>query len=113
MGKTSVLKISKDNTPKGVSFSPSIPCCLEGVPFYYTRKIDWKKRKEYVKKGDNNWYVYTPIKPYIGIKPTRKQVDDVERTREIRVLQQVKVVFVKKIIVGIKNNKWVYKQSRN
>lgn len=110
LGKWAILKPSGKYEPVGISFSPTIRGCLEGTPFYYTkrndRKSDWQRRKKFVGEG-NLWYVYTPINKVAAIIPDR--IDDFERTRERRVLGRVSVKYVGRIVVNISERGWEYK----
>ena len=107
LGDKTRLHPSKGYAPKGVSFAPTIRNALEGVPFYYTRKSkDWKRRRKFVKDGDE-WNVYTPVRKRIAITP--KTIDDYKRTRERRVLSKIRAKRIGKIKVKVGNNKWEYK----
>ncbi len=106
LGKRVKLRPSRKFIPTGVSFAPTVKNALEGVPFYYTDARDWKRRRRYVKEGDE-WNVYTPIRKRKAVIPTT--IDDYERTRERRVLGKVNVKRIGRIKVKIGNNRWVYR----
>ena len=113
LGKKVTLRGSKDYTPKGVSFSPTIKKALEAVPYFYNvsgenkpRRKDWKERKKWAKKS-SEWNVYTPVRKRKAIRPTT--ADDLRRTGERRVLDKVEAKKIGRIKVGVGNNKWVYK----
>ncbi len=105
LGETATLKPSQEYEPIGVSFSPTIRGCLEGVPFYYTRIPNWRRRKDFVKTG-NTWHVYTPIETTRAIIPST--IDDFERTRERRVPHKIKALQIGIITVTCTNNRWEY-----
>ncbi len=116
LGEKAILKPSGEYKPAGVSFSPSIRGCLEGVPFYYNRngnerirRKDWKERKDFAREG-NTWHVYTPIKRTEAIIPDT--IDDFERTRERRVLHHIPVTRIGIITVTCLNNKWEYQWQK-
>lgn len=110
LGKEVKLRPSKGYIPEGVSFSPTVRNALEGVPFYYTRKSkDWKRRRQFVKEGDE-FTVYTPTRKRAAIIPST--ADDIKRTRERRVLGKVRVRKMGRIKVRVDNNKWEYKWLR-
>jgi hypothetical protein len=106
LGKNVIMKPSGNYEPKGVSFSPTIRGCLEGVPFYYTDANDWHTRKDFVKEWDI-WFVYTPAHKRIAIIPD--SCDDLERTRERRVPHKTSCNLVGVIKVNCNNNRWDYK----
>ena len=102
-----ILKPSKGYEPEGVSFAPTIRHALEGVPYYYTRKTkDWKRRRGFVKEG-NEWNVYTPVRKRVAAIP--HTIDDFKRTRERRVLSKIKAKRIGKIRVKVGDNRWEYK----
>ncbi len=112
LGNKVVLRKSKKYQPVGVSFSPTIRNALNGVPFYYNRsgtenvrRKDWKERKKFVKEC-NTWYVYTPTRTRKAVIPDT--IDDYERTRERRVLDNVKAKRIGKIKVRVGRNRWEY-----
>lgn len=112
LGQIVRLRPTNGWTPNGVSFSPTIRGCLNGVPFYYNRngkeKIrdkDWKERREFLQEC-NLWYVYSPIAKTPAIIP---DVDDFDRTRERRVLKPIKCILIGTIIVTCPQNRWEYK----
>ncbi len=105
LGATAILKPNREYEPAGVSFSPTIRGCLEGVPFYYTRVPNWHRRKDFVKEGDT-WYVYTPIQATRAIIPDT--IDDFERTRERRVLHNILVTLIGIITVSCTDKRWEY-----
>jgi hypothetical protein len=105
LGKRVKLRKSKGFTPSGVSFAPTVRNALEGVPFYYTNNGDWKRRRRFVKEG-NEWNVYTPVRKRKAVIPST--IDDFKRTRERRVLSKVDVKKIGKIKVKVGNNRWEY-----
>lgn len=109
LGEKAILKPSGEYKPVGVSFSPTIRGCLEGVPFYYTYVPDWRRRRDFV-RDRNVWHVYTPTKRIEAIIPDT--IDDFERTRERRVLHQISVTRIGIITVTCLNNKWEYKWQK-
>jgi len=110
LGQIVTLKKSEDYAPSGVSFSPSIKQCLEGIPCFYIGKDkrasneEWKNRMTYLKKN-RIWYVYTPIKTEFGVIP---RVDDLHRTAEVRVLKHVEARLLT-IVKVYANKKWTVK----
>jgi hypothetical protein len=107
LGNKTKLRPSKEYTPEGVSFAPTVRHSLEGVPFYYTKKSkDWKRRRKFVKEGDE-WNVYTPVRKRVAVVPST--ISDFKRTRERRVLSKVAVKKIGRIKVKVGNNKWEYK----
>lgn len=109
LGKRVRLRPSKSYRPMGVAFAPTVRNALEGIPFYYTDKNDWKSRRKLVKEG-NEFNVYTPTRKRKAIIP--KTIDDFERTRERRVTSGVKAKLMGRIRVKVANNKWSYKWLR-
>lgn len=106
LGDRTRLSPSKGYVPKGVSFSPTIRNALEGVPYYYTRKRkDWKRRRRFVKEGDE-WNVYTPVRKRIAVIPST--IEDYKRTRERRVLSRIKARRIGRIRVKVGRNRWKY-----
>lgn len=104
LGQVITLKPNREYEPIGVSFSPTIRGCLEGIPFYYTYIPDWRRRRDFIKEG-NIWHVYTPIKKTPAIIPI---IDDFERTRERRVLHKISTTKIGIIKVSCSNNQWEY-----
>ncbi len=109
LGERAILKPSREYEPEGVSFSPTIRGCLEGVPFYYTYVPDWRRRSDFTKQG-NKWYVYTPAEITEAIIPNT--IDDFERTRERRVLHRIRVIKIGIITVTCPDNKWEYQWQK-
>lgn len=103
------LKPNGEYEPKGVSFSPTIRGCLEGVPFYYTNDKDWERRRGFIKE-ENVWYVFTPTEVTEAIIPNT--IDDFERTRERRVLHRIRVTRIGIITVTCPDNKWEYQWQK-
>lgn len=99
------LRPSKGYTPSGVSFSPTVKHALEGVPYYYTGKKDWTRRRHFVKEG-NEWNVYTPVRKRIAVIPST--IGDYKRTKERRVLSKVDAKLIGRIKVKVGNNRWEY-----
>jgi len=106
LGDRVTLRPSKEYTPEGVSFSPTVRHALEGVPFYYTRRRkDWKRCRKFVEEG-NEFSVYTPVRKRVAAIPST--IDDYRRTRERRVLDKVKVKRMGRIRVRVGKRKWKY-----
>jgi hypothetical protein len=112
LGKNVVLRPSKNTSPVGVSFSPTVKKALNAVPLYHNRhgnekirRKDWDERKKWVGKT-SEWNVYTPVRKRKAVIPST--IDDFYRTGERRVLGKVKAKKIGRIKIKVKNNKWGY-----
>lgn len=89
-----VLSPSRDFSPIGVSFAPSIKQALEAIPLFYgDEKVAREGGKEIFGSGKIRrftFYVYTPTKRYVAAIPSIDICDDVKISGERRVLRKVK-----------------------
>lgn len=99
LGSKVTLHPSKNYTPEGVSFAPSIKQAINALPVFYSGEDVFVKKELpniYVER-EYTFYVYTPVKKYEAIIP--KTADDVDVSGERRVLGNVDAKLISKILV--------------